>query len=407
MENKLTLKDREAFGRNVALVMALKKVDPPLNDGPALPEDAQAISKRLQILSQDITSSHADLSELLVRFDDATGWKCNGSKHCAAWANSVLGISDNLCWEYLRVGRKLKTLTILRAFFRVGKISWSKARLISRVADENNEDVLCHAALDASVSDVKRLCDEYRWNKESNTATEIATESAQAMQQWLSRSFTWTTTSNGNTKIQITLPPELAQVFLNNVEQSLSQIEIEMMAEKSLQSEGRDIATADRFQVVVSVDAAELKKADASVNAQQDDSCVSNTSHMPKKRATVQNAGAIARETARRIACDCSISVIHTENGEPINIGRKTRIWTTAIARAIKNRDQGCVWPGCTQSRYLHIHHIKHWADGGETSVSNGACLCSHHHAMVHEGGYTIINTEVEKMLKSNRWILC
>jgi len=428
MENKLTLKDREAFGRNVALVMALKKVDPPLNDGPALPEDAQAISKRLQILSQDITSSHADLSELLVRFDDATGWKCNGSKHCAAWANSVLGISDNLCWEYLRVGRKLKTLTILRAFFRVGKISWSKARLISRVADENNEDVLCHAALDASVSDVKRLCDEYRWNKESNTATEIATESAQAMQQWLSRSFTWTTTSNGNTKIQITLPPELAQVFLNNVEQSLSQIEIEtkdenqeenqdqdqtgtkfasisqrradaavLMAEKSLQSEGRDIATADRFQVVVSVDAAELKKADASVNAQQDDSCVSNTSHIPKKRATVQNAGAIARETARRIACDCSISVIHTENGEPINIGRKTRIWTTAIARAIKNRDQGCVWPGCTQSRYLHIHHIKHWADGGETSVSNGACLCSHHHAMVHEGDYTIINTEVEK----------
>jgi len=51
---------------------------------------------------------------------------------------------------------------------------------------------------------------------------------------------------------------------------------------------------------------------------------------------------------------------------------------------------------GCTQSRHLHIHHIKHWADGGSTSVENGACFCSHlytrkgDHTLVHEGGYTI-----------------
>jgi len=65
------------------------------------------------------------------------------------------------------------------------------------------------------------------------------------------------------------------------------------------------------------------------------------------------------------------------------------------MARAIKDRDQVCVWPGCIQSRHLHIHHIKHWADGGETSVNNGACLCSHHHTLVHEGGYTIENVEL------------
>jgi len=60
------------------------------------------------------------------------------------------------------------------------------------------------------------------------------------------------------------------------------------------------------------------------------------------------------------------------------------------MERAIKERDQHCIWPGCTQSRHLHIHHIKHWADGGVTSVSNGVCLCSHHHTLVHEGGYAV-----------------
>ena len=109
------------------------------------------------------------------------------------------------------------------------------------------------------------------------------------------------------------------------------------------------------------------------------------------------HVGPIARETARRIACDCSLSIneVHkTNNSEPINIGRKSRIWPNAMARAIKERDQHCAWPGCTHSHHLHIHHITHWADGGETSVHNGVCLCSYHHTQVHEGGYTIEHVE-------------
>ena len=39
-------------------------------------------------------------------------------------------------------------------------------------------------------------------------------------------------------------------------------------------------------------------------------------------------------------------------------------------------------------------NHIDHWADGGSTSVSNGLCLCSAHHLLVHEGGYRIEKVE-------------
>ena len=53
-------------------------------------------------------------------------------------------------------------------------------------------------------------------------------------------------------------------------------------------------------------------------------------------------------------------------------------------------RDRHCQFPGCSQHRFLHIHHIKHWADGGETSVDNGVCLCSHHHSLIHSGQFTI-----------------
>lgn len=60
------------------------------------------------------------------------------------------------------------------------------------------------------------------------------------------------------------------------------------------------------------------------------------------------------------------------------------------MARVIKDRDQHCQFPECTQSKNLQIHHIEHWADGGKTCVENEACLCQYHHTMVHEGGYRI-----------------
>ena len=36
------------------------------------------------------------------------------------------------------------------------------------------------------------------------------------------------------------------------------------------------------------------------------------------------------------------------------------------------------------------LHHIHHWADGGETSLDNLALLCRRHHRLVHEGGFSV-----------------
>jgi len=153
----------------------------------AMPSNADDIRARLKLLSQDVNSSHADLLELLVRYDDLEGWKSGGATHCAAWMNLEIGISLQLGWEYLRVGRKLRLLPTTTALFRVGKLSWSKVRLIVNVADKDNEKTLCHAALDGSVSEVKRLCDEYRWQEDDEDGKK---GNDRALKQWQSRCFT-------------------------------------------------------------------------------------------------------------------------------------------------------------------------------------------------------------------------
>ena len=53
-------------------------------------------------------------------------------------------------------------------------------------------------------------------------------------------------------------------------------------------------------------------------------------------------------------------------------------------------RDRGCAFPGCTHTAFLHGHHIEHWLHGGETSLDNLVMLCTFHHHLVHEGGWTV-----------------
>ena len=372
--------EQQRFGQNVRLAMAcIEGKAEPVNVK-AMPSNAADICQRLKVLSQDITSSLADQIELLVRFDDLQGWKSSGANHCAAWMNVELGVSLKRGWEYLRIGRKLRLLPTTTALFRAGKLSWSKVRLIANVASKENEKTLCHAALDGSVSEVQRLCEGYRWQEGDKDEGD---ENNRAVKQWQSRSFTWQETALGSTRIQLTLPPEMAQAFLNSVEHSLNQLNdgdkddhdtnnesnisqrradaAVLMAESSLQQAGRAIAAADRYQVIVSVDAADITGSTDEQNT-------------PSKRPTIKGAGPIARETARRIACDCSISTHIKSNGEPMDIGRISRIWPNAMERAIKERDQHCQFYGCTKTHNLQIHHIIHWANGGVTSISNGVC---------------------------------
>jgi hypothetical protein len=47
-------------------------------------------------------------------------------------------------------------------------------------------------------------------------------------------------------------------------------------------------------------------------------------------------------------------------------------------------------------------HHVRHWAQGGPTTVSNLALLCRRHHRSVHEDGYQI-EREPDGTLKFRR----
>jgi hypothetical protein len=109
--------------------------------------------------------------------------------------------------------------------------------------------------------------------------------------------------------------------------------------------------------------------------------------------ATLEDGSLISAPTGtlRRVACDCALVAVGGDgDGEKLNIGRRSRSIPPAIRRALMVRDRGCAFPGCPHTRFLHAHHIKHWLHGGETSIENTVLVCSCHHHLLHEGGWTI-----------------
>ena len=101
--------------------------------------------------------------------------------------------------------------------------------------------------------------------------------------------------------------------------------------------------------------------------------------------------GGISAETARRLLCDGGIVAATVDDeGETRSIGRKARAIPPSMRRALEARDGSCRFPGCSHRRWCDGHHVKHWARGGETSLANLILLCTFHHKLVHEGGFSV-----------------
>ena len=145
-----------------------------------------------------------------------------------------------------------------------------------------------------------------------------------------------------------------------------------LLAETALHHEIDPGAPGERYQVVVHVDASVL--ADAEAPGQ---SVLDGGTHVPA-------------ETSQRLACDATRVIMrHDADGRIVEVGARTRTIPPAIRRALHHRDGGCRFPGCGLP-FGQGHHIRHWAHGGPTTLSNLAMLCRRHHRAVHEEGYRV-----------------
>jgi len=110
----------------------------------------------------------------------------------------------------------------------------------------------------------------------------------------------------------------------------------------------------------------------------------------PTSPLASRRGACITPETSQRLACDASRVVMqHGVDGRIVEVSARTRTIPPALRRALHHRDRCCRFPGCGV-RFGQGHHIRHWAQGGPTTLSNLVLLCRRHHRAVHKEGYQL-----------------
>ena len=90
------------------------------------------------------------------------------------------------------------------------------------------------------------------------------------------------------------------------------------------------------------------------------------------------------------LCCDPTVRALVIDSlGVPLDLGREIRLANRDQRRAVHRRDGGCVFPGCDAPvTWTDVHHVIHFAHDGPTDIHNLACLCRHHHGVVHRRGW-------------------
>jgi hypothetical protein len=354
----------------------------------------QQLENQITELAAHIHAASHRLLELIREFDDAHGWAGPGIVSCAHWLNWKCGMNLGAARERVRVAHALELLPKISRTFRLGEVSYSKVRAMTRVATEQNEDYLLQIARHGTASHVERLVRQYRKVKRIE-ALELDNERHAVRQlDWYVDDDESFVLKGRFTSEQGLLVKKVLQSIMDEDFQEQQNVSAETpvdelkprsepisqrradalvrMAE-GYSSKGGTSNNGDRYLVHVHTDIDTLRKDGTGAEAELDDCC------------------RVSAETSRRVSCDAG--VVHwldNKEGETLSVGRKTRTIPPAIRRALKRRDNGCRFPGCTCSRFVDAHHITHWADGGDTSLNNLVLLCRRHHRLVHEGGFGV-----------------
>ena len=107
------------------------------------------------------------------------------------------------------------------------------------------------------------------------------------------------------------------------------------------------------------------------------------------KAGLLETGEKISPAQARRLACEAGIiPAVLDGNSQPLDLGRRRRLYTDYQRLAMHLRDRGCRAEGCDRTSGLHAHHKHRWADGGRTDLAAGVSLCPWHHARAHDGSY-------------------
>ena len=343
--------------------------------------EAEELGRRIQQQAALIAQATCEFLLLLADFDRREGsrWYV-GLKSTAHWLGWACSMAAGTAREHLRVARALPELPLTVAEFRAGRLSYSKVREITRVADRVDEEVLVEMARAMTASQLARTVSSFR----AVDGTRLDQDSR--------REARWRTREDGMVEIRAVLPAETGAELVTALELALDRDGSEPpstaeqngaapvhgalriptssatqrspreatldqrradalhdLARSYLSHEPADRSGEDRHLVIVQVSADALRRDVPPGTSRNDESPRRGDS----PRCGILDGGPLEPATAERLACTGMVSLaIADADGEILHLGRSRRLASRAQRRALRLRDGTCTFPGCHQRKH-------------------------------------------------------
>jgi hypothetical protein len=377
---------------------------PTISAAPEAVAELDRLGEEIAELAVHLDAATARLLDLIREFDARGGWS-HGFRSCAAWLAWRVGLDLGAAREKVRVARALGTMPRLAQALARGELSYAKVRALTRVATPETEEQLLAVGRAGTAEHVERIVRGWRRMDRKAEARETALQHA-------FRALHVYPDEDGTVRVKGRLSPEVGALLVKalaaardtlyqrrrdqapdidppTMEQQQADA-LALLAETALHHGLDPGAPGERYQVVVHVEAPVLADADQ------------------PGQSVLEDGVRVSAETSQRLACDASRVVMrHDHDGRLLEVGARTRTIPSALRRALHHRDRGCRFPGCGLP-FGQGHHIRHWAQGGPTTLSNLALLCRRHHRAVHEEGYQVERRSDGELQfrRPNGWLL-
>jgi len=305
---------------------------------------------------------------LLVEFDRSGEWALDGEPSCAHWVADRADTEVSTAREWLRIGHALAGVEEVAQRFADGRLSYSKVRAVTRLADAENQHELCEIAERFPAGHLPVALAQ--WLNRHETPDERDTR-----QRALTK-LGWHLESDGMIAGWFRLPPESGGALTSAIEAQI------MRAHR-----GNDApADASKPHTVSKWPSLPQQRADALLTivtgggANLDAELIL---HVRGDGCSLDDGTPIADSVVERLALEAFIRVlIHDAEGRPINASYRQRHPDTRQKRVVKERDRVCV--DCGSTVLLQYDHEPSFEETKHTVVEELKLRCWRCHKARH-----------------------
>lgn len=327
-----------------------------------------------------VNAAKARLVSLIARVIQTGSWQGCGVRSASHWVAWQCGVSPAHARTLVLVARRLAELPETRAAFEAGELCEDQVAVVCRHAPASVDAQVASLAKSATVTQLRKVLGSYPFDEEAKADP---TEPKEPVTPAEPRRVSFGNTEQGTWRLSAELPADEGAL----VERALGVARDELFRngqhDPSEQPVPNDVDWADAFVAM-----ADRSIGPASRPHQDRNLVLLHIGTEPEGRTAGHlHLGPGLDEGLRRfVGCDARIRPVLEAGGRPVSTGRAFRTVPDRTRIVIEERDRGCRVPGCDRTRWLHVHHIRHWEDGGASDTPNLIALCHRHHRLHHLG---------------------